>query len=981
MALSPATGLANYSAGISSSVLHVDSNSDRVGIGTTNPQDTLQVGTAITMGSGTITATQGNFQNVSIAGTLTYEDVTSIDSVGIITAQSGINVVSGGIVVSGGATVVGLSTFTKIAIGHTTEWPGYPALPPNLHVHSNTTETSGACGISYGPDTHGTGPRHVWMAWDSSSGNNEAFMAVYGGRLSLSAEQGVGLGTNVGIGTTTSPGSERLHVVGDSKFVGTLTANSLDLITIATSKSNTAVDVFVYDTSKDSDGGAWRKRTSHTSWYNETLGTATRGSRKEFPAVAVIVGTSTEIIIYDGDDPDLPLWMKFSTGGGDTHWVGTQGPTALSMINGQLISGNVGGVRECNFISEYMIQRRAQYSATKIYYGNIAGRNGDAVRTTAPTGIIQLIVNDTVNDVAMTVLPNAPIDPSTGLQIPTIAVGSNGSMCVIKDDGIVVDYTGFSPSEKVAIDSKYVYSATRSGIEDYIFKSPFLSADASYGANITTGSGGWYANSVNNGWETPTLKNMTVTDVAITKDSSVIRSGNDGIEVFDGNVTTIDGNEAIMPFAYITSDYNTGYMHGDIKLATVSSNVGTAITFTNLSTNGDLANSSDLASWTAYNATLSFQTDAMRVADGGQNSKAYQSFTTVNGRRYIASVNCKTLSGSNALLSIGNAIPAQNSWNNNGTVQVNTTGVKFLVFTASGTTNYIELGSTGGGFAEYQNVRIDEVKVEDRSVNNNPLEVFGTITKTPVATGADLVAYSGFTSNNWLEQPYNADLNFGTGDYSIMLWLKNTTNTGHQYILSLGVEGDATPFRMGIRAGGVNNDGTPRTIAFNQNGSVNNGVDSGMTTNGQWQHICVARTSGITRMYVDSLDKGSTSNLADFTLTTNHRLRIGRWMSNSALAAQFTSVALVRISRSAPTAEQIKKMYDDEKVLFQENAKATLYGSSDAVTALAYDEVTDQLHVGTSSGRSDFQGLRRINNTTDPVTAAISAHDTFIIEQ
>ena len=37
--------------------------------------------------------------------------------------------------------------------------------------------------------------------------------------------------------------------------------------------AGTAVDVFVYDTSKDSDGGAWRKRTQRTSWYNETLNT------------------------------------------------------------------------------------------------------------------------------------------------------------------------------------------------------------------------------------------------------------------------------------------------------------------------------------------------------------------------------------------------------------------------------------------------------------------------------------------------------------------------------------------------------------------------------------------------------------------------------------------------------------------------------------------------------------------------------------
>ena len=40
---------------------------------------------------GSITATTATFSgNVSIAGTLTYEDVNNVDSVGIITAQSGI---------------------------------------------------------------------------------------------------------------------------------------------------------------------------------------------------------------------------------------------------------------------------------------------------------------------------------------------------------------------------------------------------------------------------------------------------------------------------------------------------------------------------------------------------------------------------------------------------------------------------------------------------------------------------------------------------------------------------------------------------------------------------------------------------------------------------------------------------------------------------------------------------------------------------
>ena len=48
--------------------------------------------------TGMVVTGVSTFNNaVSIAGTLTYDDVTNIDSVGIITARSGINVSAGGI--------------------------------------------------------------------------------------------------------------------------------------------------------------------------------------------------------------------------------------------------------------------------------------------------------------------------------------------------------------------------------------------------------------------------------------------------------------------------------------------------------------------------------------------------------------------------------------------------------------------------------------------------------------------------------------------------------------------------------------------------------------------------------------------------------------------------------------------------------------------------------------------------------------------
>ena len=62
--------------------------------------------------TGVVTAIGANFSgNVSVGGTLTYEDVTNIDSVGLITARSGINVLAGGIDVNG------ISTFTNVNVG------------------------------------------------------------------------------------------------------------------------------------------------------------------------------------------------------------------------------------------------------------------------------------------------------------------------------------------------------------------------------------------------------------------------------------------------------------------------------------------------------------------------------------------------------------------------------------------------------------------------------------------------------------------------------------------------------------------------------------------------------------------------------------------------------------------------------------------------------------------------------------------------
>ena len=125
MALTPASVLADYSSGIGTqgATLKVNTSDKRVGIGTTNPQGTLQVGTGVTVygNTGIVSATNvkantANFSgNVTVGGVLTYEDVTNVDSVGIITARSGIEVGSGVTITT---TNVNLVDSGKIQLGN-----------------------------------------------------------------------------------------------------------------------------------------------------------------------------------------------------------------------------------------------------------------------------------------------------------------------------------------------------------------------------------------------------------------------------------------------------------------------------------------------------------------------------------------------------------------------------------------------------------------------------------------------------------------------------------------------------------------------------------------------------------------------------------------------------------------------------------------------------------------------------------------------
>ena len=790
---------------------------------------------------------------------------------------------------------------------------------------------------------------------------------------------------------------------------GISTVKSLDYAAIDSTISDTAVDVFIYDTSKDSDGGAWRKRTQHTSWYNETLNTSTRGSRKEFPAVAVIVAdnSSYHIKIYDGDDPDMPLWMEFQDVASGSGLIPSPSakPESIAAFNGIIVFGNVAGtvnsgqagVLKLDFIGDaayrYMESGSSSYSG-KWIGGGLANRNTGTSTSGSWDNTLGFIVDNDVNDVAMTVLPNAPIDDATGLPVPTIAVGTNGGVSIIKDDGTVVDITGSSQGSDAAVDmisfvgnDKIMYSHRYASEINTIVSSDVTAAYY----NQTSTWLGRISNSISHDSTTDVSalsSDNNIESIALTETFAASKSVS-GLSLANNYAIQNDPDRAS---CFITTDYNTGWMNGDIKGAFLSDTDTTNLVDTNLVSNGTF--DTDTSGWSsAGSITVTQDSGRLKMVSGSGNPHVHTAVTCVVGKRYYFQADFQgevSFHASSQASSNGDVAYIPYSSYGSSTT-------RHCFFVATATTMYLVPHVIGTGSTGYVDNVICKLADHDRSVYgsvkatvggvngiSSGLATYGTITKSAVATGAELIGY-GFSSGNHLEQPYNSDLNFGTGDFSVTVWIKPSATGSQQSILNFLSTNSSNVTQDGFYLVHYNGASGNWYFGTYENGAVQyTSLSLGsITSTNKWYCLHVNKIGTTAYLYQDGVFIGSGTVKSDLTINSADQSRTSLVIGKSKTSGLplTGSLSLVRISSSTPSAEQIKKIYEDERVLFQENAKATLYGSSDAVTALAFDDDTELLHVGTSSGRSDFQGLRRINNTTTAVTTAITAQNEFIIEQ
>ncbi len=309
------------------------------------------------------------------------------------------------------------------------------------------------------------------------------------------------------------------------------------------------------------------------------------------------------------------------------------------------------------------------------------------------------------------------------------------------------------------------------------------------------------------------------------------------------------------------------------------------------------------------------------------------------------------------------------------------TGINGLAFYNSGTRNNNPLwgGPTGlrydartdhtvtTQFYQYGagvvNVTFDAVSLQevhaDRCHKNAWANYFGTLTRTPVATGTQLVGWSGWSALNYIQELFSADLDFGTGPWSLAIWLRVPSANATAGVLCSRAAASGPYLELCLNADntltGTAADGTTtRTV-----------TTTGTYNNARYTSAILTYQAGRLALAVNGAEVAATVGAPLLTLTNAAAvLTLG---NNFALNAPFPgSLALLRLSATVPSAEQIAWIYAQELALFQPGAQCCLPDAGVPVD-LAYDPLTDQWAVGTTTATSQWRDLTRL--ATTPVTA------------
>jgi len=335
--------------------------------------------------------------------------------------------------------------------------------------------------------------------------------------------------------------SERTNLGGLAAITATITAN--------------AVAVVQFDVA-DWHPEARRQWMNdvHRSWNTEALNTATRGAKLGGIAKGLIVAEAAKVTIYDLTDPGVPMWMVFNAGIGQMLY--NNSIASIAFHNGKLVaadSGAGGGANVIDFLGD--LRDLWRVGATWRYKGDISERNANLSHSSRVT---DGIASNAVNSVAITTLKNAPL--VNGVPVSTIYAATNGGVSQIGWDGVGSDNvwdataSGAGYGEVVTFDDGFAFGVDNS--PGSLFRRTVqvhktLTADV-FQFWQSAGVAEVYSQTF------ASIANLPILG-SVSHMSGNMLGGSSGVTLLHRKPS----NPSSGMVAYITSLYNTGWMHGN----------------------------------------------------------------------------------------------------------------------------------------------------------------------------------------------------------------------------------------------------------------------------------------------------------------------------------------------------------------------------------------------------------------------------------
>ena len=349
--------------------------------------------------------------------------------------------------------------------------------------------------------------------------------------------------------------------------------------------------------------------------------------------------------------------------------------------------------------------------------------------------------------------------------------------------------------------------------------------------------------------------------------------------------------------AAITYTSNTGFkLFGNETGAWMVDDTAETLVGSELVTNGGFATDTDWTKGTGWSIG-----SGVASCDGTQtaSTELYQSASFTVGASYIITVDITVTAGScygRVSGASGHTITASESY------------VATIIATSASSTIKIVGDADFIGSVDNLTVRL---AVPDVTANNNGLQVFGSITKAAVATGAESQEYSGFASANYLFQPAGPTY---TGDFFFAGW--TDAIDGDDEILTLGstaAAGATDTCHIWANLGALKTN----------IGGVLHVSPAVLPASGRY-FFAVWRSGSTLYTSINGVTVKETAGNTNTIDGSTNGLTIGKGY----YAGFMPNAALFRTGAFALTAAQVKSIYESEKWLFKPYAKLLQVGSN-----------------------------------------------------